>query len=212
MALHFSEGDRHKVVAAIKQAEKHTAGEIVAVVARQSDEYHHVPIHIAAGLALATPLIVKLMEGLFPWSTFPLGWLFGLQLLIFIVVALILSLPPLRYWVTPKSLMRKYASRHAAWQFLAVGTHGTGGRTGVIIFASLLERHAEIIGDTAIAAKVPHEKWQAIVDGMLPLLREGKVAEAFAQAIAECGKELAEHFPPGSRNDNELPDKFIVID
>mgnify|MGYP000851916761 CR=1 FL=1 len=212
MVFRFTDAERKKVVSAIKQAEKKTSGEIVAVVARQSDEYHHVPIHIAAGVALATPLIVKLIERFFPWSTFPLGWLFALQLLIFIVVALVLSLPPLRYWVTPKSLMRKYASRHAAWQFLAVGAHGTGGRTGVLIFASLLERHAEIIGDTAITSKVPQERWQAIIDDMLPLMREGRVADAFAQAIEACGHELAKHFPPGSRNPNELPDNFIVLD
>jgi putative membrane protein len=212
MTFKFSEPERKKVVSAIRQSEKKTSGEIVAVVARQSDEYHHVPLHVAAGIALATPLIVKLIERFFPWSTFPLGWLFALQLLIFIVVAIVLSLPPLRYWVTPKSLMRKYASRHAAWQFLAVGAHGTGGRTGVLIFASLLERHAEIVADTAITAKVPQARWQAIIDDMLPLMRENRVADAFAQAIEACGQELATHFPPGSHNPNELPDHFIVLD
>jgi putative membrane protein len=211
MTFHFSEAERGKVITAIRQAEKKTSGEIIAVVSRQSDEYHHVPIHIAAGAALAAPLLVKLIERFFPWSSFPLGWLFALQLLIFIIVAIVLSLPPLRYWVTPKSLMRKYASRHAAMQFLAVGAHGTGGRTGVLIFASLLERHAEIIGDTAITSKVPQARWQAIIDDMLPLMREERVADAFAQAAEACGHELAKHFPPGSHNHNELPDHFIVL-
>ena len=212
MTIHFTEDQRKNVVSAIRKAEKHTSGEIVAVAARQSDEYHHVPVHIAAGVALTTPLLVKLVEHFFPWSTFPLGWFFALQLLLFIVVALVLSLPPLRYWMTPKSLMRKYASRHAAWQFLAVGTHGTGGRTGVLIFVSMLERHAEIIGDTAISAKVPQQRWQQIVDAMLPLMREGRVDDAFVQAIEACGQELATHFPPGSHNPNELPDRFVVLD
>jgi putative membrane protein len=209
--LELSASDHARVAAAIAAAEKHTAGEIVAVVAQQSDEYHHVPVHIAAAVALLTPLLVHLVARFFPWSTFPMGWLFATQLLVFILVALTLSLTPLRYWVTPHSLMRKYASRHAAWQFLSLGTHGTARRTGVLIFASLLERHAEIIADTGIAAKVPQARWQEIVDAMLPVLREGRVADAFVQAVAACGAELAKHVPPGAHDNNELPDRFIVV-
>jgi putative membrane protein len=132
-------------------------------------------------------------------------------MLVFIVVALVLSQDWFRYRVTPRKLMRKYAHRNAAAQFLAVGAHGTGGRTGVLIFVSLLEHYVEIIGDTAIAAKVSHADWQRIVDAMLPHLKEGEVADALVLGIEKCGMTLAKHFPPEAHNPNDLPDHFIVL-
>jgi putative membrane protein len=204
-------GERQKVTLAIKKVELLTSGEIVVIAARQSDDYIHVPIHIAAGAALAVPFLLPLANRFFTWSVVPLYWVFLIQLITFIVVALVLSLNPLRYWVTPKSLMRKYAHRNAAAQFLAVNAHGTGGRTGVLIFVSLLERYCEIIGDTAIAKKVDHKTWVSIIDEMRPDLRSGNLTDALVHAVERCGHELAKHFPPGAENPNELPDHFIVL-
>jgi putative membrane protein len=203
--------ERQKVTLAIKKAELLTSGEIVVIAARQSDDYVHVPIHIASGIALAMPFILPLLARFFPWTSVPLFWVFVTQLVTFIIVALVLSQQPLRYWVTPKKLMRKYAHRNAAAQFLAVNTHGTQGRTGVLIYVSLLERYCEVIGDTAIASKVNQATWQSIVDEMLPQLRDGELTEALVHAVERCGRELAKHFPPGAVNPNELPDHFIVL-
>jgi putative membrane protein len=208
----ISSAERRKVTSAIKKAEKATSGEIVVIAARQSDDYIHVPLHIATAMALAVPLILPLVSGLFPWSSFPISWVFLSQLLVFIVAAVILGLAPLRYALTPKRLMRKYAHRYAAAQFLAVNLHGTGGRTGVLIFVSLLERHCEVIADIAIAKQVSHRSWQEIIDAMLPLLRAGHTADALVLAVSRCGIILAEHFPPGAPNPNELPDHFIVLE
>lgn len=211
MKSDLSHHQRQQVTLAIKKAEFQTSGEIVVVAARQSDDYIHVPIHFASGFALAIPFVIPALAPLFSWSVVPLKWVFLVQLLSFITVALVLSFPPLRFWITPKSLMIKYAHRNAATQFLAVNAHGTGGRTGVLIFVSLLEHYCEIIGDTAIASKVSQHRWQEMVDEMLPSLRNGKITEALVLATERCGDELAKHFPPGAENPNELPDHFIVL-
>ena len=203
--------ERHKVTAAIAQAERHTSGEIVVIAAHQSDDYLHVPLHIAAALALAVPFILPLLAHLFPWTAISLFWVFLIQLAVFIVVAVVLSLAPLRFYITPKRLMHKYAHANAASQFLAVNLHGTGGRTGVLIFVSLLERYCEIIGDTAIASKVGHAEWQSIVDDVLPIMHGGNVSDGLAHAVVRCGEVLARHFPPGAPNPHELPDHFIVL-
>ena len=211
MEADLSHGQRQKVTLAIKKAELLTSGEIIVIAARQSDDYLHVPIHIAAGAALAIPFIMPWASRFFTWAVTPLYWVFVAQLLTFIVVALLLSFSPLRYWVTPKKLMNKCAHRNAATQFLAVNAHGTGGRTGVLIFVSLLERYCEIIGDTAIARKVNRQTWQKIIDEMLPVLRDGRLTDALVLATERCGHVLAQHFPPGAENPNELPDHFIVL-
>jgi putative membrane protein len=196
----------------IDASERQTNGEIVVVVATQSDDYIHVPLHIAAAVALAVPLILPLFAPLFPWATVPLAWVFIIQLGAFAVTALALSIPPVRYGVTPKRLMQKYAHRNAATQFLVMNTHATGGRTGVLIFVSLLERYCEIVADTAIAARVDNATWQSIVDEMLPMLRRGQQAEALIHGIQRCGEHLAKHFPPGVSNPNEIPDNLFIID
>ena len=154
MNYDVTQADRKRVVAAIRQAENHTSGEVIVVVAKQSDDYVHVPIHIAAGVALAMPFVLPWAARFFPWATVSLWWVFAIQLIVFIVVALVLSLHWFRYLVTPRKLMRKYAHRNAATQFLTFHTHATGGRTGILIFVSLLERYVEVVGDTAISAKV----------------------------------------------------------
>jgi putative membrane protein len=212
MVLNIDASDRERVVSTIREAERQTSGEIVVVVATQSDDYTHVPLHVAAGIALAAPLALPLFAPLFPWATVPLPWLFFIQLASFIVFSIILSAPPIRYALTPKRLMRKYAHRYAATQFLVINTHATGGRTGVLIFVSLRERYCEIVADTAIALKVKDSAWQSIIDEMLPMLRRKQQAEALIHGIRRCSDLLAEHFPPGMPNPNEIPDNLFIID
>lgn len=203
--------DRQRVVAAIKDAEVRTSGEVIVVVAKQSDDYVHVPIHIAAGLALAVPFVLPWAARFFPWATVSLWWVFAIQLLLFIFVALLLSQTWFRHLVTPRKLLHKYAHRNAATQFLTFHTHATGGRTGILIFVSLLERYVEVVGDTAIAAKVTQADWQKIVDEMRPLLKTHRLADALVLGVEHCGHTLAKHFPPDTPNPNELPDHFIML-
>ena len=207
-----TKSDRHAVVAAIKNAELKTSGEIIVVVAKQSDDYVHVPIHIAAGMALAVPFVLPWAARFFPWASVSLWWVFAVQLILFVVVALTLSHNWFRYWVTPRKLMRKYAHRNAATQFLTVNAHRTDGRTGILIFVSQLERYVEIVADTAIAAKVSHADWQRIIDQMLPLLKDRKLTEALVLGIEKSGEKLAKHFPPSAKNPNEIPNHFIVLE
>ena len=211
MKINVTKSDRQAVVAAIKTAELKTSGEIMVVVAKQSDDYVHVPIHIAAGMALAVPFVLPWLARFFPWAAVTLWWVFAVQLILFIVVALVLSQSWFRYLVTPRRLMRKYAHRNAATQFLAVNGHSSGGRTGVLIFVSLLERYVEIVADTAISAKVSHADWQRIVAQMLPLLKADKLTAALVLGVEQSGEKLAKHFPPSATNPNELPDHFIVM-
>lgn len=207
----LSPAEHRRVTEAITAAEKNTSGEIVVVAARESDDYVHVPIHIATAVALATPLAVPVLNRFASWSALAVNQLFLIQLGVFIIFAVGLSVPALRYLVTPKKLMRKYAHRNAAAQFLARNMSNTRGRTGVLIFVSLLEHYVEVIGDQEIASKLTQKDWKKIVDEMLPLLRDKRTADALILAVERCGALLAKHFPPGKDNPNELPDNFIIL-
>jgi putative membrane protein len=207
----ISEKTRRQVSAAIKAAERDTSGEIVVVLAHRSDDYLHVPLHYAAAGALALPLIPYLGGRELGWLPIPIGWIFVYQLAVFVFIATVLSVPPLRFYITPRRLMNKYAHRHASSQFLARNLHTTERRTGVLIFVSLLERYCEIVADTTVAKKVDHATWKTIVDAMLEEIRRGNLDGGLKLGITKCGALLAQYFPPRTLNPNELPDHLIVI-
>jgi putative membrane protein len=84
-------------------------------------------------------------------------------------------------------------------------------RTGVLIFVSVAERYAEVLADAGIAQKVPVEVWDSAVKGLLSDIRAGRAADGFVKVIETCATTLAEHFPPGAINRNELPNAIVEL-
>ena len=205
MAL-FSSTDEQKIAAAITDAEATTSGEIVAVVARESSAYLYAPFLWAALAALLVPwpLIV------FTW--WPVMWIYGLQLVVFLALLSLLLIRPLRYALVPKAIKDRTAHRRAVEQFLAQDLHTTKSRTGALIFVSIAERYAEIIADTEINDKVPDAEWQAIVQNLTEEIGKGRPTQGFVETIKRVGKHLAAAFPPGTGDPNEFPDHLIILD
>src|SRR6266446_3522799 len=168
-------------------------------------DYHLVPIAWAALVALAVPLPLIYL------TARPAGIIYLLQLAAFIAAALVLSLPMIRFRIVPKRRMRTRAHAEAMHQFLAQGIHLTEHRTGVLIFASVAERYAEIVADSGINAKVQSDVWSKAIAAMISAIKDGRPGDGFVVAVDLCGAELARHFPPGSLNPDELPNKVVEI-
>jgi putative membrane protein len=117
-----------------------------------------------------------------------------------------------RYALVPSSVKRERDHRRAVEQFLVQNLHTTAGRTGILIYVSVAERYAEIIADTGIDAKVEKGTWQAIVDDLTANISDGKAGDGFVHAVERSGDLLARHFPPGTRDPNELPNHLIIIE
>ena len=96
-------------------------------------------------------------------------------------------------------------------QFFAQGLDQTENRTGVLIYASLAERYAEIVADAGIHAKVTPDVWDQAIAALVAGMREGRPGDGFVAAIERCGAVLAEHFPPGALNRDELPNRLVEI-
>ncbi|HJZ31928.1 MAG TPA: TPM domain-containing protein [Hyphomicrobiaceae bacterium] len=200
-----SEMERQRVAEAITQAERQTSGEIVAVIAGESASYAYVPFMWAAIVALAVP---------FPFIFFtwwPIQHIYGLQLVVFALLVVMLMYRPLRLALVPGAIKRQRAHRRAVEQFLAQNLHTTPNRTGVLIFVSVAERFAEIIADAGINQKVADGTWQSIVDALTRSIGEGEAVDGFVQAIAAVGQELARHFPPGSHDPAAFANHLIVL-
>lgn len=204
MAL-FTREEEERISAAITAAERKTSGEIVAVVADSSETYLYAPFLWAALVSL-----------LVPWPLIHFTWMkvqyiFLIQLAVFLVLLVVLWPKNVRVALVPRSIRNNHAKRRATEQFLAQNLHTTKGRTGVLIFVSVAERHAEVLADKAIDDRVPAGTWQEIVDTLTSEISQGRATDGFIQAIMAAGDHLARHFPPGAPDPNELPDHLIVL-
>ena len=201
----ISQADNQRIAAAIRAAEAKTSGEIYCVIAHACGGYHLVPIAWAALIALAVPW------PLIHFTRWPAGIIYLVQLAAFIAVALLLSLPMIRFRIVPRRRLHGRAHVVAMQQFLAQGIHLTEKRTGVLIFASAAERYAEIVADSGINAKVAPDAWAGAVAALVGAIKTGRPGDGFVAAIELCGAELARNFPPGDLNPNELPDRVVEI-
>lgn len=201
----ISEAEAQRIASAITDAEQKTAGEIVAVVSRESSSYLYAPFMWAAIAALLVPW--PLIE--LTW--WPASWIYLAQMATFLGLLVALLPRPIRRHLVPMRLKRAQARRRAREQFLVQNLHTTAGRTGVLIFVSVAERHAEIVADAGIDGQVPAGTWKAIVDDMTREIGAGRPADGFVRAVEAVGRHLAQHFPPGSADANELPNHLIVL-
>ena len=202
----FTPEDRAAISASISQAEETTSGEIVVVAAIASDGYRSFGLLWAALIALAAPIPLIFA------TKWPVQYIYLVQLAVFLVFLILFQLERLRYFLVPRSIKRARAHQRAVEQFLVQNMHTTKGRTGVLIYVSFAEHFAEVIADDGIYRKVPHAAWEDIVDELTGHLARGTATQGFIGAIEACGDILSEHFPPGSVDDNELPNHLIVLD
>ena len=201
----IAESDKTLISAAIRKAETFTAGEIFCVIARHSSDYRLVPLSWAALVALLAPLPLIYL------TSASVEVVYLAQLTVFLVTALVLSHPKLRFHIVPRRVRHDRAHAEAMRQFFAQGLNKTEHRTGVLIFASEGERYAEIVADAGINEKVAPQVWDDAVEALVTAIKAGRPTDGFVAAIERCGAVLAAHFPPGALNRDELPDKLLEI-
>jgi putative membrane protein len=222
---HVDEADHRIVTQAVAEAEHHTSGEIVTIVTDFSDDYDDIALAWATAIAFLALSVVAFMPGFYLDLAYRIlggwdrDWAAGEYLaLLFLFMGLkwfgswlILKWMPLRLALTPKHIkMRRVRAR--AVDLFKVGTESkTVGRTGVLLYLSMREHRAEIVADESIASKVSPEVWGDAMLALIEHVRDGRPGEGMAEAVRQMGKVLAEHFPKGSENPNELPDRLIEI-
>lgn len=206
----FDEGAQQRVDAAVKAAEARSLGQIVAVVVEKSDDYPEARLRggvygamIGAGAAL-------LLDTVWPLHLFEVVLA---QVALGLLCALLANWDPLERLLARGLRMERAVRQRALRAFHEHDLHHTAGGTGVLIFASLFERRAVILGDHGIDEKMGEVEWRRAVDLLAAGMHRGDPATGFCQAIEAVGARLAEHFPrtaaaPGGKN--ELPDTLRV--
>ena len=223
--VNLTPGDRERVSAAVSAAERASHGEIVTVVAGRSDAYHDVGLHFAVLAMLLVPALLAVLPqsvidaglGLFAgWDeTLTRGTLMALLFAalasVFLIVRYALAWMPLRMALTPGATKTRRVRRRAVELFRAAADRRTTGRTGVLLYLSLLEHRAEIIADEAIHTRVAPEIWGDAMAALLEEVKAGRPADGMVRAVEMIGAVLAEHLPAGQGDTNELPDRLITL-
>lgn len=216
----------HKIVSdAVAAAEAHSAGEVVTIITQRSDAWHDIALIWSAlaallalsALELAPGFYLGLVErvlGLWSFEWTPravLGLALTVATLKFASMYVLMRFTPLGLWLTPRFVRNARVRARALTCFRVGAESRTSGRTGVLIYVSLDEHHAEIIADAAIASKVSPETWGHAMKAMLDPLRAGQIAQGIAAAVGEVGQVLGQHFPRSDDDTNELPDRLIEV-
>ena len=220
----LSEADHAKVSAAIAAAEAKSDGEIIAITTDRSDAYHDVGLHYAV-LVL---FLVLAWAAIWPdqlelWWTRLMGWsaepsqrelltlLLGFALAKFLAVLFVLKWMPLRLLLTPGSTKTRRVRRRAIMLFKTGAERRTVGRTGILIYLSMGEHRAEIIGDEAITSVTTPETWGEAMVALLAEVKAGRTGDGIVAAVGLIGEVLSVHFPRSSADTNEIPDKLIEL-
>ncbi len=201
----LSEEDQARVGAAIKAAEDATAGEIVCVLARASSNHMTYATAWSALAALIAPWFLIAL------SSLSMRHIFLAQIVIFVAIFLVLSEAAIGRFLVPRRARRAAAHRAAMEQFMIRGMARKQNRAGVLIFVSLAEHYARIVADEGIASKVDQAVWEDAIAALLERVRAGEIADGFIVAVEKCGRVLAEHFPRGTGDEDQLPDRIYLI-
>ncbi len=183
-----------RIEALVGELEESTDAEIVVVAAKRSGSYRDVSVASAAGFALVTLLFLLYSPLSFHLFTIPL------YLLLLGVGA---------WWITDRShaalrLLTRPGRREsqvleaARAAFVEEAVHGTRSRTGVLVYASELERLVVTVRDLGLDGLVPKSAWHGVA------MKAARLEDLEA-TLRGIGAVLAEHVPASDENPNEIP-------
>jgi len=191
---------------AIVSIEDRSSAEVMIAVRHHSGTYLHADL-ILGGLAGIATLAFTLFSS-YEFSFLSIlidpvivGGLIGL---------LSTQLPLVRRALTRKRVRRAQVQTAARAAFYEKGVRMTSGRTGMLVYMSLLERSVEVVVDKGVEEAVPPGPWQEAVARIEETLQRTMDATVTAKSIMELGP-ICEPVLPRSEDDvNELPDEVCA--
>jgi len=202
----LTEADLQALHAELAAVERRTVGEIVPVVLERSDA-HPGACWLAAlsFVLLGSAAFVSLLT----WDRPVLLIIAQLELgaLGYLTAR---ALPDFQRLFITEARAKEMAEEQAFQEFHRYGLHRTEGRTGVLLFVSLLERRAIVLADEGIDARVGHEPWARTNDAVLAGIRAGSLRAGLLAGIRSAGELLAQHFPVQEGDRNEVPDRIVI--
>ncbi len=94
-------------------------------------------------------------------------------------------------------------------EFLRLGMQKTRQHNAVLIFVAPVSQKFAVIGDAAVHAQCGDAFWPELASALAGHFKQGEFTAGLLHGIQRAGALLAEHFPPGPDDRNELPDQII---
>ncbi len=218
----FNDQERKRVDDAVAQAEKRTSSEIVPVVATSSGRYDRAEDIVGLFVGL---IVVAVIWWQFPspaahetgaWDGTP-RVMEILLLFVSMIVGFIMGVCSasrlfwLRRLFTPKRQMKEEVETRACQVYFDSSIHHTSGGTGVLIYISLYERLAVVLGDKTVVEKLGQEGIDELCETLTRFIKED-ITQALVDTIQSTGDKLEPVLPRAKTDANELSDSLITID
>jgi len=201
--------DDDRIAQAITAAETRTAAEIVVAILQRASAYRLTAVLCAFAVAALGALLLALLmpkaAALYAIDTVTAG-LVGIVIIALLGIAtyLLCERTQLGILLTPAGSREAACAKRARLMFLEHGVDATTDRLGLLVFVSLADHHVEILPDRGIAAKIPAERWSALIAGFVRRIGDGDLDASLSGLIADMADELAPHFPPGPDQTDDL--------
>lgn len=218
----FSDEQKERIRDAVAAAEEKTSAEILPVVATSSGRYDRaedvVGLWTGAAAVIAVWLVFRPLRPEAGSWDFQIGGLELPALLLALVggfvvgAALASRVMGLRRLFSPRRQMRAEVWARARALFHDCRVHRTAGGTGLLIYVSLFERHAAVLGDVTVTEALGQEALDTLCGELVAALRRGDPMAAFCGTIRSAGERLGEVLPRADDDEDELPNALVCID
>lgn len=112
----------------------------------------------------------------------------------------------------PAALFKGQTARERAIEvFSQLRVWDTEHNNGLLIYLLLADRDVEIVADRGIHAKVGAQEWENICRGMETAFKQANFEGGVVAGIEAVTRQLVKHFPASAADQNELPDKPVVL-
>ncbi len=218
----FTEEQRGAIARAVRDAEASTSAEIVPVVATSSGRYDRA--EDGAGVLLGLLLLagtwclyqrVDVQAGSWeaPATRFELP-----AMIAAFVAGFLLGAAAAARWgalgriFTPRGMMEQEVAARARAVFFDERVHHTAGGSGLLLYLSLHERTACVLGDEAVLERLGQPAIAEICARLVAEMRGGDPTLALTGAIGVAGERLAQVLPREAADANEIADALVTLD
>ncbi|HEX2964683.1 MAG TPA: TPM domain-containing protein [Syntrophorhabdaceae bacterium] len=201
----FTDSEKKRIEEATTLGESCTTGEIAVMVVDESSHYREAEIlgGVSLGsLAALVATIVFFHESI--WWYIPLSFI-----LYFPAWFLFKYSHRLKILCVGNAREQLAVKERAIRAFYEKELYRTKDNTGVLFFISLLEHKVWVLADKGIHERIKQPTLNKLAQQIARGIKEGCAADALIGAIKEAGQLLAEHYPCGPEDTNELSNKLL---
>ena len=188
---------------AVRAVESCSSAELVIAVRHRTGSYLHADLlsGILAGIAALAFL-------LFSPTVFAPVWILIDPIVVGVLVGFLASWSSgLRRSFTPLAVRRQRVETAARSTLVERRVHGTSGRTGILLYVSVLEREAALVVDVGVEALAAMDGWKTAVEEIETAVRNKEDGVAVAARLRGLATLLSSALVRGADDVNELPDE-----